>query len=178
MTKKDFFRIIIKLAGIYWLVTTMYSQLPYLFSAIFNNSDYRLLPYSIGFFLICFAIFILLVFYTDKIIGWLKLDRGFDEERIEFSNFNMGNIVKLALIIVGCMLIVNFIPTFIVQTYYYIKIHISTDLADSFGYTSQNGYQWTLSFLSLILGYILLTNYPALSKFILKITQKNEDIES
>ncbi len=177
MTKKDLFRIIIKLAGIYWLITTMYNQLPFLFSAIFSRTDYSLIPYTIGFFLICFVVFILLVFYTDKIIRWLKLDRGFDEDRIEFSNFNMGNIVKLALIIVGCMLIVNFIPTFIVQTYYYVKIHISTDLADSFGYTYQNGNQWALSIISLILGYILLTNYPALSKFILKITQKKEEVQ-
>ena len=104
------------------------------------------------------------------------MDRGFDEERIEFSNFSMENILKLALIIVGCMLIINNIPTFIVQSYYYIKINISTNLADSFGYTYQNGYQWSLSIFNLILGYILLTNYPALGKFILKITQKKEEV--
>lgn len=176
MTKKDFFRIIIKIAGIYWMVTTMYSQLPYLFSSIFSKSDYSLIPYSIGFFLICFALFITLVFYTDKIIRLLKLDSGFDEERIEFSNFNIVNVLKLALIIVGCMLIINNIPTCIVQSYYYIKINLSTNLADSFGYTYQNGYQWVLSVFNLILGYILLTNYPGLSKFILKITQKKEEV--
>ncbi len=177
MNKKDLFRIILKFAGLYWIVINMYNQLPFLFSLVFNRSDYTFLPYLIGYFLVCIAIFIILVLYTDKLIDWIKLDKGFDEDQIEFSNFNIENILKLALIIVGCMLIINNISIVIIQAYYFIKINVTTNQSDSFGYTSQSGYQFTISFFNLFIGYILITNYPALSKFILKITQKKEEFQ-
>jgi len=174
MIKKDFFRIIVKLIGLYWMVTTLYAQLPFLISVFFKEFNSTYLPYTISYFVICISLFVFLVFYTDKVISLLKLDKGFDDDKIEFSNFNTANIVKLALIIVSCILIVNNISPFINQSYYFFKLKFSMNLSDTVGYTSQNDYIWATSFVNLLSGYLLLTNYPAVSGFIMKITQKKE----
>ena len=175
MTKKDFFRMIIKLIGLYWIVTTMYAQLPYLISVFFKEFNSSYLPFTISYFVICIFLFVSLVFYTDKVVSFLKLDKGFDEDRIDFSNFNIGNIIKLALIIVSCIVIVNNISPFFNQTYYFFKLKLSMNLSDTVNYTSQNDYIWATSFVNLVLGYLLLTNYPAVSLFLMKITQKKEE---
>jgi len=175
MIKKDFFRIIIKLIGLYWIVTTLYAQLPYLISVFFKEFNSTYLPYALSYFVICISLFVSLVFYTDKVISLLKLDKGFDEDRIEFSNFNIGNIIKLALIIVSCILIVNNISPFINQSYNFLKLKFSMNLSDTVSYTSQNDYIWATSFVNLLSGYLILTNYPAVSSFLLKITQKKEE---
>jgi len=177
MTIKDFLRITIKLFGIYWIVSNMYVYLPFLFSGIFNFSDLKFLPYTIGYILTCILIFVFLVFYTDKIIHLVKLDKGFDEERIDFSNFNTENIIKIALIIVGCMLIINNLPTFIIQFYYFIKVHMDANIPDSFGYTNQDNFKWAISAINLILGYIILTNYSGIINFVLKNKEKKKEIE-
>jgi hypothetical protein len=39
----------------------------------------------------------------------------------------------------------------------------------------QSYYRWAINFLNLLVGYLMLTNYPSLSKFLVKITQKKED---
>ena len=174
MTKKDFFRIIIKLFGLYWIVTSIYNQLPYIFSIISKGFDSYYLPYALGYFLVCISIFVLLVFYTDRIIKWLKLEKGYDEDKIDFSNFNTGNIIKLALIIFSFMLIINNVSTFFTQTYYVVRLRFSMNLSDTVNYIPQSDYAWAKSFIDMFIGYIILTNYPAISRFLLKITQKNE----
>jgi hypothetical protein len=171
MTKKDFFRIIIKLIGLYLIAITLYAQLPFISSLLFfKNGNFSFIPYTISYFAICVLLFIILVFYTDKVIALFKLDEGFDEDRIEFSNFGAESILKLALIFTGCMLIIKNIPSFFNQTYCFIQLHF--DLFDTISYASQNTYLWATSFINLSVGYLLLTNYASISKFLLKRNKK------
>ncbi len=175
MTKNDLFRIIIKLIGLYWIVTTLYTQLPIVVSVFLNEFNIKYLPSIISYFIVSVLLIVLLIFNTDKVILWLKLIKGFDEDRIEFLNFDLDGILKVALIIVGCILIVNNLATFFIQTYYFVKLNISMNVNDTVNYISQNDYLWAISFIDIILGYLLLTNYPTLSKFLIKLTQKKED---
>ena len=43
-------------------------------------------------FAIIIAIYIFLVNKPDLVINWLKLDKGFDDERIEFGNMDSEKI--------------------------------------------------------------------------------------
>ena len=175
MTKKDFFRIIIKLFGLYWIMTSLLNPLPTVISILLKGFDPFYFQYIIGYFILCILLFLLLVIYTDKVIKWLKLEKGYDEDLIDFSNFNVGNILKLALIIFSFILIINNVSTFFTQTYYVVKLKFSMNVSDTVGYNSQNDYVWAKSFIDMLIGYIILTNYPAISRFLVKITQKKED---
>ena len=53
----------------------------------------------------------ILLFKTDFIIDILKLDKGFDEEQINLGNLTNESIFKLALIIIGGFLIIDYTPT-------------------------------------------------------------------
>ena len=101
MTKRDFFRILIKLFALYGLILNVFNYLPYNFSYMAYANDSSIYFMLLGFVLLTVAFFVIIVWKTDAIINFLKLDKGFDDERIEFQNFNVKNIIKFALIFIG-----------------------------------------------------------------------------
>ena len=96
MTKKDFFRIIIKVFGLYFLVTFLFSVLPSNIAFVLIDLGWFEIIWLLAVVLIFALLFILLILKPDKIIGWLKLEKGFDEKRIQFEKFNSENIIKLS----------------------------------------------------------------------------------
>ena len=104
----------------------------------------------------------------------LKLDQGFDNDIIEFKNIDLDNILKLGIIIIGGMLILDNLAVFLNQSYLAFKVH-STTVADQIGLNGYSTYLWAVCITKILLGYILLTNYPSIRKFLWKISQKKED---
>lgn len=172
MTKKDLFRIIIKLFGLYWLISTVFSLGQVVYVSTYN-AGWMGVIYSVVMLSILIFLFFVLVFKTDTIIDFLKLDKGFDEDRIEFQNFNVENILMLAVILIGATMILDNIATFLNQIYLGVKVFMSNQ-SDLVTINGQSSYHLILSTTKIILGYVLLTNYPAVSKFLLKITQKKD----
>jgi len=172
MTKKDFFRVIIKLFGLYWLISTIFSlgQIVY-FST--TNAGWMGIIYSVVMLALMVFLFFVLIFKSDMIIDLLKLDKGFDEDRIEFQNFNVENILMLAVIIIGATMILDNIATFLNQIYLSVKVFLSNQ-SDLVTINGQSSYHLVLSSTKIVLGYLLLTNYPTVSKFLMKITQKKD----
>jgi hypothetical protein len=176
MTKKDFFRIIIKLFGLYWFISSLFSagQFYYLFFTSVLTVTSLLMTLLL--FLVVLVMLYMLIVKTDFLIDFLKLNSGFDEDRIEFENFGLDNILKLGIITIGGMLILDNIALFLNQLYLSLKIHM-TYVSSIINLNGYSIYYWAVSFAKIILGYLLLTNYPAISKFLLKITQKKEEIQ-
>ena len=123
---------------------------------------------------IVILVFIFLVYKPDLIIRWLKLDKGFDEDRIEFQNFSIDGILKLGLIIIGGLLTIYNIPNFLSQAFFVFELKIMHD-NDVLTLGQQSYYRWGINFVNLLIGYLMLTNYPAISRFLLKNTQKKEE---
>jgi len=174
MTKKDFFRIIIKLFGLYWLVSSLFSTGQFYYLSFLPGVTLPAILIGILIFLVEIIMLYILLVKTDYLINWLNLDRGFDSDIIEFHNFDLNNILKLGVFIIGGTMILDNIAVFLNQTYLAFKIHISSP-ADLIGLNDYSTYRLAVSFTKIILGYLLLTNYPAISKFLLNLTQKKED---
>lgn len=173
MTKKDFFRIIIKLFGLYWLISSIYSIGTIGYFSTFSTSDFTSLSFSLLFITIFIALFVVLIHKADTIIRLLRLDQGFDDDRIDFQQFGIDNLLMLGIIIIGGFMILDNIPTFINQSYLGFKILFSPQ-KDIMQLQNQSTFHWFVSGTKIILGYLLLTNYPTVSKYLLKLTQKND----
>jgi len=174
MTKKDFFRIVIKLFGLYWLISSLFSTGQFYFLSFIPGFTLMAILMAVLIFLVVIILFYMLIIKTDVLINWLKLDKGFDNDLIEFQNFGLDNILKLGVFIIGGTMILDNIAVFLNQSYLAFKVHTST-VADLIGLNGYSTYHWAVSFTKIILGYILLTNYPVISKYLLKITQKKEE---
>jgi len=170
MTKRDFFRIIIKLFGLYALILTVFTYIPTNIGYVTFQFELASLLWILGGALLAFAAYFLLIINTNRIINFLKIDRGFDEERIELGNFNNNKILKLGIILIGGFMIVDYLPTFLHYSYLAFKSKVSNNGLNSldqmeFGMPSDYLY-WVVSGVNLVVGYIFLTNYHRIADWL------------
>lgn len=178
MTKKDLFRLIIKIFGLYLFIKAVFSILPNnLYSVIIAIDLLEIIP-NIIIFVLMLLFFMFLFYKTDKIINWLNLDKGFDNDIINFQNFNSENILNLAIIIIGGILLIENIPVFLTYTLSSLKLIIQTNFESGniikpMDLQNYNYVYWITSFLNIIFGYFLLTNYNSISNIIKKKNKQN-----
>ena len=172
MTKKDFFRLVIKIFGLYSVISIIYSVFPSNIFMVLNDIDFVGILWIIGSLLIVGLLFAFLIYKPDKIISWLNLDKGFDDDKIDFQNFNNTNIVKLAVIVIGGIMLIRNIPAFLSHTLFAFKSSVG-GYDNIFIFTLKDYIYWATSFLNIIAGYLILTNFNYISK-ILK-DKNNED---
>lgn len=159
MTKKDFFILIIKLFGLYSVVTSLFSVLPNNISFAMMNID----AYSILWIFLAIAIvtglFLALIFKADKVVQLLKLDKGFNDDKIEIGSLKVTDIIKLGTFIIGGLLILDNIPAFLSHSLFAFKGDVI-----SLEYNTQEKFNWAVSGLNLIIGFFLFTNYDFIAK--------------
>lgn len=168
MTKKDFFILLIKIFGLFSLITNLFSVLPGNISFAFVDLG----PMSIIWIILAvgsiIGLFVLLVFKAEKIVILLKLEKGFDEDRINLGNLNPSEIIKVATFIIGGMLFLHNIPVFLSNILYAFK-RVSIGILNE----PKDNFNLVVSGINLVLGYLLLTNYSLVSRFF--ETKKTEE---
>lgn len=105
MTLRDFFRVLLKLTGLYFLIQMLIgflpAQLQFMTSGFDTNSTAGTLIYFAIILVVCYFTFHLLIRNPDKIIDWLRLDKNYDNAQININNFSTRNIIILGLFIIG-----------------------------------------------------------------------------
>lgn len=169
MTKKDFFILIIKLYGLLLVIDTIFSALPnsVAFAIMFIDIEGILIIASAVIILV--VLFILLVFKADKLVRLLKLEKGFDDDRIELGNFKSSDIIKIGTFIIGGILFIENIPSFLSHSYFAFKSEIQ-----GIDYSPSAKYYWAVNGINLIIGYLLVANFDWVAKK-LSINKNKED---
>tara|TARA_B100001146_G_scaffold223320_1_gene237695 strand:- start:970 stop:1500 length:531 start_codon:yes stop_codon:yes gene_type:complete len=174
MTKRDFFRIIIKLFALYAATISIFSLIPTYAGYAVDALDSLTLLLSLAVLIVIVSILLVLIFSADKIIDLLKLDRGFDEPRIDLGNLKEMNILKLAIILISGLLIIDNTPIFLNHTYLAFKDQISnSNLNSVFTYDQVDYFQYAISAVSIVIGYLMITNYTKVAKWLSKSDKKN-----
>lgn len=168
MTKRDFFILLIKIFGLYSLIASLFSTLPGQLSFLVQSLDPISLSIMTASIVVVMGLFALLIFKADKIVDLLKLDRGFDEERIELDKIDSDQIIKIGTFVIGDLLLLDHLPTFVSQTIFAFKAsQIGLEHGD------QDKMIWLANGLNLVIGYLLLTNYDFVAKILgTKMKQK------
>jgi hypothetical protein len=172
MSVRNFWTVLLKLLGI-WLVLQGVVVLPQVISAIpffgrNNNENLLATLYVLGLVLLtfCFYIFVLrlFVFKTSWLIDKLKLENGFNEERIEF-NIKNSSILTIAIIVIGGLIFVDSFPLFCRQVFKFFQ------QKNMFNESPSSG--WIIfELVKTIIGYLLMTNSKLIVKFIEKQDMK------
>jgi hypothetical protein len=156
MTKKDFFRVVIKLFGLYALILTLFTILPQTLSTFIFANDSMTLLVALVVLIVAVSLFILLLRRADGIIKLLGLDEGFDEEKIHFENVNARSIVKLSALIVGGFMFIDNLAPFISETYFAFRTSVEGEPEIM---NPAMKISWVASGLKLLIGYLLINNY-------------------
>lgn len=169
MTKRDFFMLILKVFGLFSIVTSLFSVLPGNISFAMIDLDAKSILWIAIALTVVIGLFLLLIFKSHKIVSLLKLDEGFDDDKIELGNFKPSDIIKTGTFIIGGLLILDNIPGFLSHSLFAFK-------GDIIGreYNTQDKFNWAVSGLNLIIGFLLLINYDFVAKRL--STEKNEKV--
>jgi hypothetical protein len=175
MTKKDFFRILIKLFGLYSAVITVFQLIPnnFIYAVSVRSIEPFVILWTLLYAALSIAVFSLIIFKTDMILNLLKLDQGFDDEFMKFANLNDQTIVKIGIIIIGGFLFVDYFPDFIQHCYSGFKSQFGNKMFVDNSYSQKQSLNWALSGINVVMGYLLLTNFGKISSLILKVNKKN-----
>lgn len=169
MTKRDFFVLIIKLFGLTCIITSLFSVIPSNIGFAIVNMDVFSVVWIIFAIIFTIGLFTLLVFKADKVVHLLKLDKGFDDDRIELGKFSAADVVKIGAFIIGGELILYNIPGFLSHTLFAFKGSVA-----GHSYDAEDNFNWVVSGVKLIVGYLLLTNYKYVAKLFRASKQKDD----
>jgi hypothetical protein len=169
MTKKDFFILLIKLFGLLFFVRALFYQLPSLFFVLYTQFELTMIISSVVIFVLLSLVVFSLVFKAGKVVEILKLDKGFDEERIDLSNLNIKTIAKFAIFLIGGLMIMDYLPEFIS---YAILAFKGNNIG--INYSSPSAFNWFVSGLNLLIGGLLIANYSFITRLLFKQELVNE----
>ena len=175
MTKRDFFILLIKVFGLYSIITALFSTLPNNISFVIQNIEITGIIWLILTALIIIVIFYLLLKKAGKVSDFLKLEKGFDQEKIDFSGLKNIDIIKFTILIIGGFLFVENIPTFLSHTLFAFKSSIPQGFDQAYenrGILKYNKLEdyvyWISSASNLIIGILLIMNFKKISKYLNK----------
>lgn len=161
MSKRDFFILALKLIGMYFALYTVFTFIPNSFLYMTASSDMFIVVYIIATSLLMMVLWLMLVYYAGNIVDIFKIDRGFEEDRIEFSGMDAFDIMRIGIFVVGGLLLTFRIPEFIGQTILTFK---KNSLGDTLHFT-ENFYLISYG-IQVLLGFYLITNYDMVAKLL------------
>ena len=172
MTIRTFWTLLLKILGI-WLIVSGFTVIPQFISAFtyfghsYENNLFGVIYISVLMLLtvgLYLGVMKLFVFNSIWIVDKLKLDKGFQEEKIDL-NVTQNTVLTIAIIVLGGVILIDALPLLCKQIFTFIQ------KKTVFGEDPQ--FIWILFFsIKALVGYLLMTN----SKFVIDfINKKAED---
>lgn len=165
MTKRDLFRILIKVFGLYSGILTIFTVIPSNTVNLVYQFDTLLLLVILSAVLVSLGLFITLIFKTDAIIRLFKLDTGFDDEKIDLGSLTNQSILKLAVVIIGGFLIIDNVPDVLYYTVAEFRNRVNQFENTAF---SVNYVNWIISVINVVIGLLFVSNYKKVALFLNK----------
>ena len=170
MTKRDFFILAIKLFGLYFVIHGLFFMIPYGLSPPFDQYYVYTIILNVISIIFIVGLFVLLLFKSGKIVKLLKLEKGFDDERIEIGNLHAQDVVKIGTFIIGGLIFIENIPSFLSHSFFALKGEIAGKQHYAF-----DKFGWAISGFNVVIGYLLLTNFDFIAKKLEKEINQSKD---
>ena len=161
MTKRDFFILLIKIFGLQALIVSLFSILPTTISYTSFDGGLETASIVIISLGVIVLLYVLLFHYSEKVVDWLKLDKGYEDDRIDLKNFSSTNIIRLACLLLGGYLVIHNIPTILNLLFFIIKYD-----QEGLEFGVSNNLELGIGVLNLVIGYLLVTNHIFISKIL------------
>ncbi len=169
MTKRDFFRLLIKVFGLYWLISTVFEVIPSNLGYVIDSAEVSSVAWILLSVAIVFIVFYWLIMRADFVIDMMNLDKGFDNETIEMTNFNQTVIVQLAMIIIGGIMIIEYLPVFLMHILFALEEDIT-----GYNLRPESNFYWAVSGVNVVVGFLLIRNSSWATQLITKSDKEHK----
>lgn len=168
MSPRSFWIVLLKLVGV-WILFHAFDVVPQFFLLFypaspspFRYENWEVILSSLIILLVYVAIIRLLIFRPDQVIDKLKLDKRFEEEQFSL-NIHRSTVIAIAVIIVGALMIMNTLPVFFREVYFYYRSQTFDKMGPGADLTSM-----FFDVCKILVGYLLVTNNRAVVNLIEK----------
>jgi hypothetical protein len=168
MTIRNFWRIFLKAMGIWIIISSITVGINYIsaFASVYNDWDSTTLAgllflsiFSIGIF---YLVILFFLFKTEWLIDRLKLDKGFENEKIDIA-ISSQTFIAVVIALFGGIYLADALPDL-------CKSLISFYQQEYIFRQSPGAGKILFYFVQSVTGYVLLTNSKFLSKTLIKKT--------
>ncbi|MEQ6124634.1 hypothetical protein AAON49_10565 [Pseudotenacibaculum sp. MALMAid0570] len=166
MELKDLFKLALKLIAIFYAIEAIF--------IIGSNIRYFLYGYDLlnisSIWMFISTIVPVLMYYlifvqSDKLIKFLKIDKGFTSQQVNFGNLSSGEILKISFIIFGLIMIVWGLPNFVTNCFYAFKYSAGNHLLSDSEALKYDYFEITQSGIYILLGYLMISNYKRIANW-------------
>ena len=175
MTIRTFWTLFLKILGI-WLILSALTVIPQFISAFAffgeNSQDnFFTAIYIIALLLLTFGLYFvvlkLLVFNSNWLIDKLKLDKGFQDEKLDL-NITLKAVLAIATIVIGGLILVDALPMLCKEVFTFIQ--------QKSVFREDPQFSWIIFyFIKALIGYLLMTNSKVVINY---IDKKTVDLEN
>ena len=143
MEIRNLLRIIFRIFGLYTVINLTFNFLPQQISYLINSKIYfpfdnqesgitQIWIYLFVVILLIILVFYLLIINPDLIINKLR-PKSFLEEKVSFENLNNENMLKIAILSIGILILFDSIPELINKIFVIIKMNnMNNNMTDDF----------------------------------------------
>ena len=166
MTYKDLFRIAIRLFALASILYSLFTAIPQLFYYVISDAGFLILGFAVTLLAIS-IIFYFLILKSDSIIEMLRLTKGLDDDKVSLTAISTKNLLEIGIIIVGCTAFIGAFPDFLIECFTWFSQRIRDDNSGLFSFLEPRRDTYIAeNFLEVLIGYLLITNFDKVAKFI------------
>lgn len=170
MLVRDLLVLLIKTFGLASGLIMLFSNVPLSLFVNFSDEDFYYQFYVVCSLLVSFGVVYFAVFHADKLVKVLRLEKGFENNRIDFGKIDIHGAAWIAVMMVGLLLLVNNLCEMLLaaQQYFSDQMNEIEDVTNA-------GRNLVLLLLKCTCGYLMVTNARSLVQLVLPLPSKTDD---
>lgn len=173
MLIKDFFQLILKLFGLYFIVAVIFTVIPALLMSVQQVEFFTLLGVVLMIILLA-AVFLLLIFKADVVIRILRLEKGFESPVLPLDNIDTYSVLKIGCVLVGGFLFVDNLAPMVSNGYQLLKGSLDRHFEETLFGRPNTQQDFALNSLNLLIGYLLVTNSHRFARWLNQDQSSNQ----
>ncbi len=166
MSVRDLFRLMLKLFGLYTLLSSLFTVPFYIGLILFEfNWFYVLGAIALGLAMIAF--FFYLVFRPDPIIDMLRLPTGFDQDHISFDRIDAVSLTRIGVVVIGGFFFLRNIGSALVNLYTLFHASVASTYDRESDFVMQKEPRdLVINLISVAISWLLITNATRVARFL------------
>lgn len=165
MSIRDLFRALLKLFGLYILISNLFS-LPYYLGFFFYDFNWLHLLGGVALGLAMIAFFFFLAFRPDSIINLLRLTNGFEKDEIPVHGIDAPALTRVGVVIVGGFFLLSNIGSILVRLYTLFQSSVTSKYDQPIVATDEHIFDLGVKIVTVIISWILITNSGSIARFL------------
>jgi len=156
--------LLVKIFGLYSAMTAIFGVLPSnIMFGMGGEIQIKVYIWTISVVVIVVGLFWLLTFKADSLVDFLKLGKGFSDDRIELGNLKPEDIIKIGVFIIGGLLLIRSVPGLLSQIFWSFKGEVV-----GLEFNPRDKFNIVVSGLNVLFGYLLFTNSDRVARLLNK----------